>query len=153
MSERVRDRTKANPNARGTSNGNDRGSAEQRRRRKEYLLEAYAADVQLIRVTWAATDAVTVDHFVITAEELATYVGVVSAETVPTARCYRCGDLLWFETISVDRIKPGCKGGTYHRHNIRPACDDCQSKTGNEQRVKHGRMAQRRNRPVRVVAP
>jgi tRNA(Ile2) C34 agmatinyltransferase TiaS len=50
-------------------------------------------------------------------------------------RCYRCGCLLSFETLEVDRIKPGCEGGTYARTNIRPACGDCNIETGNAVRL------------------
>jgi hypothetical protein len=56
---------------------------------------------------------------------------------MPACRCYRCGKLLTVDTVTVDRIVPGCvktamfpNGGTYVRHNIRPACGDCNSKTG-----------------------
>lgn len=47
-----------------------------------------------------------------------------------TCRCYRCGCLLTRWTVTVDRIKPGCKGGRYVRSNIRPACAKCNSETG-----------------------
>ena len=47
-----------------------------------------------------------------------------------TAPCYRCGLALTNSTITVDRIMPGCKGGTYRRDNIRPACALCNSQTG-----------------------
>jgi hypothetical protein len=41
-----------------------------------------------------------------------------------TALCsFGCGTELSFDTITVDRYPiPGCKGGTYQRGNIRPAC-------------------------------
>lgn len=45
-------------------------------------------------------------------------------------RCYRCGVGLTAETVTVDRIVPGCRGGTYRRNNIRPACAGCNSTTG-----------------------
>jgi hypothetical protein len=45
-------------------------------------------------------------------------------------RCYRCGELLTIETVTVDRIVPGCEGGTYARENIRPACGRDNSSTG-----------------------
>lgn len=45
-------------------------------------------------------------------------------------RCYRCGQQLTLETLTVDRIVPGCKGGRYVRTNIRPACSACNSETG-----------------------
>lgn len=37
---------------------------------------------------------------------------------------------LTIDTVSVDRIVPGCEGGTYRRGNIRPACGSCNSKHG-----------------------
>lgn len=108
---------------RGTSNRNDRGSAEDRRRRRAWLMLAYASNVPGF------------------------------------CRCYRCGCLLfnpddmeeradgtlrpkadvaqligpesWLVSpLTVDRIIPGCKGGTYRRNNIRPACGSCNSETG-----------------------
>lgn len=45
-------------------------------------------------------------------------------------RCYRCGFPLSVDTVTVDRIVPGCRGGTYRRDNIRPACGPCNSETG-----------------------
>lgn len=62
-------------------------------------------------------------------------------------RCYRCGSLLFNPDdaavansqhaedagaypLTVDRITPGCQGGTYRRTNIRPACGPCNSETG-----------------------
>lgn len=128
--------------ARGSSNGNERGSAEARRARKAYLLETYASDVSLIGVTY--DDGVSI---VVRPEPTANLawwqaqvgvlpnmtlseVEVVEVANVPTARCYRCGDLLHIGTVTVDRIRPGAHGGTYARHNIRPACGVCNSSTG-----------------------
>lgn len=45
-------------------------------------------------------------------------------------RCYRCGILLDYSRLTVDRIIPGARGGTYRRNNIRPACAQCNSETG-----------------------
>lgn len=45
-------------------------------------------------------------------------------------RCYRCGIGLTVDTVTVDRVIPGCRGGRYTRDNIRPACASCNSKTG-----------------------
>lgn len=47
-------------------------------------------------------------------------------------RCYRCGKPLTLKQITVDRIIPGCLGGTYGRNNIRPACSWCNTKTGSD---------------------
>lgn len=44
--------------------------------------------------------------------------------------CYRCEALLSYVDVTVDRILPGCLGGTYRRDNIRPACSFCNSSTG-----------------------
>lgn len=83
---------------RGTTNGNRRGSSEDRRRRREWLVQTYRADA--------------------------------SPFGQPACRCYRCGTLLTVDTVTVDRIIPGCRGGTYRRNNIRPACGACNSETG-----------------------
>lgn len=115
--------------ARGSSNGNDRGNVEQRRRRRAYLLETYAADVKLCRVEWSWGD-VTYEPYLVEADTLLTYESVVSAVEVPTARCYRCGCLLHDGTITVDRIHPKAHGGKYVRSNIRPACARDNSSTG-----------------------
>lgn len=126
---------------RGSSNGNDRGSSEARRRRKAYLLEAYAADMKIIKVEFENDDQAL---FIKDArigywrEQVNTLPlpwphvrgVVVSAEEVPTARCYRCGMLLHMGTITVDRIKPSAHGGKYVYTNIRPACGGCNSITG-----------------------
>ena len=97
---------------RGTTNGNARGSVHDRRARRAFLMKTYASDVP----------------------------GFV--------RCYRCGDLLYnpddvpmgvlqdgmqrpgIALLTIDRIIPGCRGGTYRRNNIRPSCQDCASHTG-----------------------
>lgn len=47
-----------------------------------------------------------------------------------TCRCYRCGKVLTEQTVTVDRITPGVRGGRYVRSNIRPACARCNSETG-----------------------
>lgn len=104
------------PTKRGTSNRNERGSSYSRRSRRAWMLLTYAADVP--------------NH----------------------CRCYRCGVLLFnpdsppdlndlavalwgtqqlcAQPLTIDRIIPGCEGGTYRRNNIRPACGGCNSETG-----------------------
>ncbi len=84
---------------RGTTNGNARGGSADRRRRREWLVETFRADVDM-------------------------------PLGIPACRCYRCGKLLTADTVGVDRIIPGCQGGTYRRNNIRPACGPCNSITG-----------------------
>lgn len=129
--------------ARGTSNGNERGSATDRRRRKEYLLETYAADKMLVRVEWEDGEVLYDEReplawwlLQIGSLPLSNMPDVISAVGVPTARCYRCGTLLHMGTITVDRIRPGAHGGTYSRHNIRPACAADNSSTGGSVRRK-----------------
>lgn len=65
-------------------------------------------------------------RWLVTAWQADYYVGV----DTPACRCYRCGTLLTEQTVTVDRIVPGCKGGRYVRGNIRPACAGCNSETG-----------------------
>jgi len=95
---------------RGTTNTNARGSSASRARRREWLVETYRADVDALTVT--------------------SQFRLPFGFGVPACRCYRCGRLLTAITLTVDRIIPGCKGGTYRRDNIRPACGPCNYETG-----------------------
>lgn len=110
MNERVKAR-------RGTTNRNDRGGSDTRRRRRAWLVETYRADADLITIH--------LHHGPVT---VAVERGMESGQ--PACRCYRCGVLLTVDTVTVDRIIPGCQGGTYRRTNIRPACGTCNSSTG-----------------------
>ena len=107
---------------RGTSNGNAQGSADDRHRRRVYLVTTYRADQDARHVygTFPTDPVVTL--------------GVPLGEGIPACRCYRCGALLTVETVTVDRIIPGCRGGTYQRSNVRPACGPCNSETGGSTR-------------------
>lgn len=105
---------------RGTSNTNQRGSAEARRRRREWLLATYRANVDIV------PEGATIEYdgeFYTASPELQIFTTV--GDGIPCCRCYRCGKPMTVETLTVDRIIPGCKGGTYRRTNIRPACGDC----------------------------
>lgn len=64
------------------------------------------------------------------AEALDGFASVPLGEGQPACRCYRCGELLTEDTVSIDRIKPGVEGGTYADENTRPACLTCNSSTG-----------------------
>lgn len=88
---------------RGTTNRNVRGNAKDRLARRRWLVETFRSDV---------VDA---------SEQV-----LVGA----TCRCYRCGTLLTVDTVTVDRVIPGCRGGTYRRNNIRPCCGPCNTLTG-----------------------
>lgn len=115
---------------RGTSNGNVSGSSYNRRARKQYLLETYRADVDVFVVEIPPAPA----HGLLVNPEpqppTVLYLPVPHGDGEIACRCYRCGALLVFETLTVDRIKPGCLGGTYRRENIRPACGTDNSHTG-----------------------
>lgn len=93
---------------RGTTNRNARGSTRDRRARREWLVATFRASRDLTKSGYS------------------TSVG----QGTPACRCYRCGELLTVDTVTVDRIVPGCHGGTYRRNNIRPACGQCNSETG-----------------------
>jgi hypothetical protein len=93
--------------SRGTTNGNVRGSNAQRRARRRYLVD---------RDGWRLPDGT----------------GVVC--------CYRCAvPLLQDEdpeapgqSMTVDRILPGCRGGTYELSNTRACCGPCNQETGGQ---------------------
>lgn len=106
---------------RGTSNTNDRGSAAGRRARRDWLVETFRADVDL-------------PDFETDLGLPRTTAKVPLGHGQAACRCYRCAALLTVDTVTVDRILPGCKGGTYRRNNIRPACGRCNSITGNQVR-------------------
>jgi len=90
------------------TNRNDRGSSEDRRRRRDWIFAVYAADTMC---RWRF-------NYLVSCEP--DHPGAMRA-----VRCFRCGDLLNDELLTIDRIIPGCKGGTYRRNNIRPACANC----------------------------
>lgn len=125
---------------RKSTSKNAQGSAEDCRRRKRYLLETYRADVDAIvfRHIWDGHLVVTPGPRPWAPDELLdlleleqdTDLELVGREIA--CRCYRCGTLLVFATMTVDRIVPGAvrtaeypKGGTYVRRNVRPACPTC----------------------------
>lgn len=99
---------------RGTTNRNDRGSSYTRAARRKWLIDTYRADVDVFSLLDRRDSS-----------------AVPLGEGVPACRCYRCGTLLTEDTVTVDRIIPGSRGGTYRRNNIRPACGTCNSVTGN----------------------
>jgi hypothetical protein len=156
---------------RGVSNGNERGSSKARRSRKIFLLETYAADVRALKVTFEDGEVVTVlskssedfDRVWKTeSDAMRDHGDPVEIEEVRCCRCYRCGKPLVFETLTVDRIVPGCrktaefpKGGTYRRSNIRPACGDCNSETGgalaNAKALKRKKVTGRRGHRIETL--
>lgn len=116
---------------RGTTNGNARGSVADRARRRAWLVETYRANVDVLFVDLSGQGPRPADWIPrIRALEVPPGLGELAC------RCYRCGVLLTVETVTVDRIVPGCQGGTYRRTNIRPACSTCNSSTGATMRRK-----------------
>lgn len=107
---------------RGRSNSNERGSAASRRKRKLRLIARYPAR-QLV-------------HFCTPVQRLsdgALYPvhTTISCPVEGKTRCYACGALLDIDTVTVDRIIPGAKGGRYVDENCRPACSPCNTATAN----------------------
>lgn len=77
----------------GAHPGSDkRGSSYDRRRRREWLLQAFGDGER--------------------------------------CACAHCGCDLDVETLTVDRVIPGSRGGTYRRENIVPACLPCNVRRG-----------------------
>lgn len=119
--------------SRGTSNTNDRGSAEARRRRKQWLFETWAANVDVVTMTELSelVDALRLDRVIQWPDEIIAitglrgWVGVLKGLGRQAVRCFRCGTLCTWETVECDRIKPGADGGRYTKSNIRPVCGPC----------------------------
>ncbi len=45
--------------------------------------------------------------------------------------CWRCELVMLFDEFEVDRVIPGCRGGTYADDNIEPICSPCNIEFGN----------------------
>lgn len=90
---------------RGTTNRNDRGSTEDRRSRRAWLVVVYPADVP------GLTRCYRCGHL------------LYNPDAPPP-------DTSMYRPLTVDRIIQGVLGGTYARTNIRPACGPCNSSTG-----------------------
>lgn len=127
---------------RGTTNRNERGSSYTRLERREWLVETYRADtdvlvdVERIGFTLYPLPGNLLEVDCAEILNLATRFGL---EPKAACRCYRCGCLLTVDTVTSDRIKAGIEGGKYGtpkrdrregRTNVRPACGTCNSQTG-----------------------
>lgn len=127
--------TSTAPVRRGTTNGNDRGNSNDRRRRREWLVDTFRANQDVVHIWGDNADLQGPPTWI---SETFSGPGLVQLQQswgrvalwLPACRCYRCGRLLTVQTVTVDRIIPGCEGGTYRRNNIRPACGTCNSETG-----------------------
>lgn len=141
---------------RGTSNTNDRGSAEARRARKNWLLDVFGADVDVVTIPELqdldvafALDGLTVfETFHIDKASDDSW-SLPKGLGRPACRCFRCGKLVTYETMEVDRIVPGCSGGTYARTNIRPVCPDCNKKIAAEDKKRRNARRKKRNEQAR----
>lgn len=98
---------------RGTTNGSQRGNTETRRRRRAWLVQTYASDLgwKLVRCYRCGTPLFNPDDYPEAGKRLS-FLGLMT------------------ERLTIDRIIPGVKGGTYRYNNIRPACGGCNSETG-----------------------
>lgn len=94
---------------RGTTNRNARGSSRDRRRRREWLIENFRAEVD-VQAVYAFGNV------------LVAYIGVPLGTGEHACRCVYCNVLLTCDTVTADRIIPGVEGGTYRRDNIQPSC-------------------------------
>lgn len=134
---------------RSTSSKDVQGNSEDRRRRRAWLVKTFRANVDVLligpeRARFEPADEAAQE----TLTSLWSGLGYdVVAE--PACRCFHCGQLLTEDQVSPDRIVPGCvktamfpNGGTYARHNIRPACLEHNvklgSKLGHERRRSNG---------------
>lgn len=117
---------------RGTTNRNVRGSSYARRRRREWLVETYRANVDVVEVE-------ILGQVVLLEVDVREGLGTMYGQVQMACRCYRCGALLTVDTVTVDRMFPGIEGGTYStprrdhrdgRTNIRPSCYFDPSSTG-----------------------
>lgn len=106
---------------RGTTNGNSRGGSDDRRARRAWIVLTYESNVPgycrcyRCGVLLYNPDALEPSVFVGRIGE------IVINSTVTVELAY---------PLTIDRIVPGCRGGTYRRNNIRPACGTCNSETG-----------------------
>lgn len=126
-----------------------RGNNTDRQRRKLWLLETYRADVDVVTVSCNGVLIAEAGPIQLRLVETFPHRYQIVGEPEPACRCYRCGTLLTYETLTVDRIKPGCKGGRYTRNNIRPSCSSCATVTGNELKAANRAQSQKNRSAVR----
>jgi len=92
---------------RGTSNGNACGNAEDRRRRRAWLVDTFG---------WRLADGT----------------GLVCCYRCAVVLLEHDDPAAPGQSVTADRIVPGVLGGRYVRANLRPACGPCNSETGAE---------------------
>lgn len=106
---------------RGTSNSNVRGSSYARRARRAWLITNYASDVPGLSRCYRC------GHLLHNPDDLLLLTALGDGTFMLQGGD---GEALFVKQLTVDRIIPGCNGGTYRRNNIRPACGGCNSETG-----------------------
>lgn len=152
------------PNRRSTSNSNSRGSSYQRRAHRQWLVQEFRADVDIIIVhdpigdlTVRPNNRWEYDSMIRRLRPGSRNIfSGMSYELVTVCRCWRCGKLLTAEEVSPDRWPiAGVDGGRYVKGNTRPSCEACNTKVGSA--LGHARKAAKRAtkaaRAVRVALP
>ncbi len=150
--------------SRGTSNANDRGSAEARRQRKTWLFEVWAADRVMVEFDYVpgigrdgdtfwgdlpvGRDGDTFWDDLPVGSDWSGQGGYVRER--PLVRCFRCGKLCDWDSVEIDRIKPGAEGGRYTKSNIRPCCSACNKVLSGEWTKKRNAKQKLRNQQARI---
>lgn len=119
---------------RGTTNRDVRGGTPARRARRAWLLSTYASDVP------GCCRCYRCGHLLYNPDDPPS--GYTTDGDGELRVKITQGELWVLSTVypmTVDRIIPGCQGGTYRRTNIRPACGGCNSETGGRTRGKVAR--------------
>lgn len=114
------------PTRRGSDHSNVRGSSIDRRRRRAFLMVAYAANIPgFVRCYRCGCLLFNPDAPPCPVDADTGYIR-------PTERQLSLYGTQLYSALSltIDRIVPGCMGGRYVRNNIRPACGPCNSETG-----------------------
>ena len=93
--------------SRGTSNTNERGSTDDRRARRAWIMHTYASDVAGFVRCYRCGEL------------------LYNPNNPPEGLA-----MIVLKPLTIDRIIAGCKGGTYRRNNIRPCCSHCNTATG-----------------------
>jgi len=134
----------ASPTRRGTSNRDVRGGTPARRARRAWLLSTYASDVpgfcRCYRCGGLLYNPDDMPVWIVDVEEAEDGTRLAAfpdPKPEPGEPRYTVAE--WVRPLTVDRIIPGCQGGTYVRTNIRPACGGCNSETGGRTRGKVAR--------------
>lgn len=112
---------------RGTTNGNQRGSSYTRRARRAWMLITFASNIPgFCRCYRCGSLLYNPDAPPFTPGGE----GQITQQYTPEFLKRYGYQVQRSQPLTVDRIIPGCRGGTYRRNNIRPCCSGCNSETG-----------------------